>query len=55
MDLVSTLLCLLLNEIVYVEQLYGSVQGVLVCQSKQALYGLNQAQRVLYSVIQNFF
>lgn len=54
MDVVTAFLYGLLDEIVYVEQPHGFVQGVLVCRLKRALYGLKQAPRVWYSVIRDF-
>ena len=54
MDVVTAFLYGLLDEVVYVEQPHGFVQGVLVCRLKRALYGLKQAPRVWYSVIRDF-
>lgn len=51
MDVVTAFLYGLFDEIVYVEQPYSFVQGVLVCRLKRALYDLKQAPRVWYSVI----
>lgn len=54
MDVVTAFLYGSLDEIVYVEQPHGFVQGFLVCRLKRALYGLKQAPRVWYSVIRDF-
>lgn len=40
-----------LDEVVYVEQFYRFMQGILVNQLKQVLYGLKQILRVWYLVI----
>ena len=52
--MVTAFLYGLLDEIVYVEQTRGFVQGILVCRLRRALYGLKQAPRVWYAVIQDF-
>ena len=54
MDVVTAFLYGLLNEIIYIEQPHGFVQGILVYQLKQVLYNLKQSARVQYSVICNF-
>ena len=54
MNVVTTFLYSLLNKIVYIEQLHGFVQGILVCWLKQTLYIFKQAPRVWYLVICNF-
>ena len=54
MDVVIAFLYGLLDEVVYVKQPHGFVQGVLICQLKRALYGLKQARKVWYLVIRDF-
>ena len=54
MDVVTAFLYGLLDEVVYVEQPHGFVQGIFVCRLKRALYGLKQAPRVWYAVIRDF-